>query len=101
MPKISVKKSNKLSSDNIFYEENNKTINVGGNIRIYNTGKGSVNPKNRKSRQLVEDDEKGNIINMNINKKIEHTEENNELQKPKITKVYRKVIDNKEGIDKK
>ena len=85
LPKISVKKSTKLSSDNIFSEERNKTLSN----KVYNTGKGSANPNTRKSRKLVEDDENGN----NINKKNEDNEEKNEFQKPKITKVFRKIAD--------
>ena len=82
LPKISMKKSNKASSDNIFYDQTNKTIN-GTYI---------------KSRKLVEENESEKKIN-----KIENEEddENKEFEKPKITKVYRKIADNKDKKDDK
>ena len=85
LPKISVKKSNKLSRDNIFDDS-------GGRYnKINHTGRGSASPV-KKSRKLVDDSEDEN----KINKKNEedYDNENNELQKPKITKVLKKIGEN-------
>ena len=97
LPKISMKKNNKSSSDNIFSEERNKT-NSGGNI-YYNGGKTSANVRSRKSRKF-EDEIDPEIKN---HKKIEEINdgENKEPEKPKITKVFRKIGENRDKkIDK-
>ena len=90
LPKISMKKNNKGSTDNIFSERNNPN---SGNIINYNNNT-SANIKTRKSRKLVE--ENGSDGEIKNNKKIVEIDddEDKELQKPKITKVLRKVGEN-------
>ena len=100
LPKISNKKNSKGSTDNIFSERNN--TNRGNNNIFYNNNT-SANVKTRKSRKLVE--ENGSDSEIKNNKKIVEIDddEDKELQKPKITKVLRKVGENvkKDKDDKK
>ena len=90
LPRISMKKNNKGSTDNIF-SERNKTNSGNNNNYSNNT---SANIKTRKSRKLVE--ENGSDSEIKNNKKIVEIDddEDKELQKPKITKVLRKVGEN-------
>ena len=90
LPKISVKKNNKLSTDNIFDDTN------GRYNKNFNTGKISASSITRKSRKLVDENDDENKNNKKV--EIDDDNENKELQKPKITKVFRKIGDN---IDKK
>ena len=91
LPKISVKKSNKLSSDNIFSEDINKTTSNGAYIKSY-MGKNSARIYPTKSRKLVEENEDENKTIKKIEEIID--DENIESQKPKITKVFRKLVEN-------
>ena len=91
LPKISVKKSNKLSSDNIFSEDINKTASNGAYIKSY-MGKNSARIHPAKSRKLVEENEDENKTIKKIEEIID--DENIESQKPKITKVFRKLGEN-------
>ena len=98
LPKISTKKNNNLSSINIFSEETNKSsINnshIGKNNKSFNASKASASGNLKKSRSLVDDIE----INNRNNNNDDNTGENQDIQKPKITKVYKRKFD---SLDKK
>ena len=91
LPKISVKKNNKSSSDNIFSEDINKTTSNGAYIKSY-MGKNSARIYPVKSRKLVEENEDENKTIKKIEEII--NDENKELQKPKITKIFKKIGEN-------
>ena len=98
LPKISTKKNNNLSSINIFSEETNKSsINnshIGKNNKSFNASKASASGNLKKSRSLVDDIE----INNRNNNNDDNSGENQDIQKPKITKVYKRKFD---SLDKK
>ena len=86
LPKISVKKNSKLSTDNIFEERNKTPSNIGYN-KNFNLIKSPSYIDYKKSRKLVEETDNRNL-------QVNDDDENNELQKPKITKVFRKIGEN-------
>ena len=97
LPRISVKKTNNMSSVNVFSEETNKSSitnsnigsKIGQNNKSYNISKISSNAAFRKSRSLVDDFD----TNIKSNNELNTNEDNKEVQKPKITKVYKKKGD--------
>ena len=105
LPRISVKKNNNMSSVNVFSEETNKSSitnsnigsKIGQNNKSYNTSKISSNAVFKKSRSLVDDFD----TNVKNNNELNNNDDNKEVQKPKITKIYKKKGDSsdKNGDD--
>ena len=105
LPRISVKKNNNMSSVNVFSEETNKSSitnsnigsKIGQNNKSYNTSKISSNAAFKKSRSLVDDFD----TNVKNNNELNNNDDNKEVQKPKITKIYKKKGDfsDKNGDD--
>ena len=105
LPRISVKKNNNMSSVNVFSEETNKSSitnsnigsKIGQNNKSYNTSKISSNAAFKKSRSLVDDFD----TNVKNNNELNNNDDNKEVQKPKITKIYKKKGDSpdKNGDD--
>ena len=105
LPKISVKKTNNMSSVNVFSEETNKSSitnsnigsKIGQNNKSYNTSKISSNAAFKKSRSLVDDFD----TNVKSKNELNNNDDNKEVQKPKITKIYKKKGDSsdKNGDD--
>ena len=105
LPRISVKKTNNMSSINVFSEETNKSSitnsnigsKIGQNNKSYNTSKISSNAAFKKSRSLVDDFD----TNVKNNNELNNNDDNKEVQKPKITKIYKKKGDSsdKNGDD--
>ena len=105
LPRISVKKTNNMSSVNVFSEETNKSSitnsnigsKIGQNNKSYNTSKISSNAAFKKSRSLVDDFD----TNVKNNNELNNNDDNKEVQKPKITKIYKKKGDSsdKNGDD--
>ena len=105
LPRISVKKTNNMSSVNVFSEETNKSSitnsnigsKIGQNNKSYNTSKISSNAVFKKSRSLVDDFD----TNVKNNNELNNNDDNKEVQKPKITKIYKKKGDSsdKNGDD--
>ena len=105
LPRISVKKNNNMSSVNVFSEETNKSSitnsnigsKIGQNNKSYNTSKISSNAALKKSRSLVDDFD----TNVKNNNELNNNDDNKEVQKPKITKIYKKKGDSsdKNGDD--
>lgn len=97
LPRISVKKTNNMSSVNVFSEETNKSSitnsnigsKIGQNNKSYNTSKISSNAAFKKSRSLVDDFD----TNVKNNNELNNNDDNKEVQKPKITKIYKKKGD--------
>ena len=105
LPRISAKKNNNMSSVNVFSEETNKSSitnsnigsKIGQNNKSYNTSKISSNAVFKKSRSLVDDFD----TNVKNNNELNNNDDNKEVQKPKITKIYKKKGDSsdKNGDD--
>lgn len=104
LPRISVKKTNNMSSVNVFSEETNKSSitnsnigsKIGQNNRSYNISKISSNAAFKKSRSLVDDFD----TNAKSNNDPNSNDDNKEVQKPKITKIYKKKGDSSDNENK-
>ena len=88
LPKISVKKSNKLSTDNILDETSGRYSKNANSFKVPSSSLA------RKSRKLVDENENVNENKINTKNEEKNENENKEIQKPKITKVFRKIGDN-------
>jgi hypothetical protein len=107
LPRILVKKTNNMSSVNVFSEETNKSSitntnigsKIGQNNKSYNASKISSNAAFRKSRSLVDDFDTD--VNIKSNNELNNSNDIKEVQKPKITKIYKKKGDSsdKNGDD--